>query len=139
MLCVNNYPQSYVDSCRRRVDAQLRTYRKVIGPARENAGSKDAQAFDTNLFANMVLVLEGMFVHRTRGIEKKDGNPLNEVRMIANAIMLNDGVLAADSTIKYQPDKSVLKYKIGDELKLDEAAFVALSGAYFAEIEKKFV
>lgn len=38
----------------------------------------------------MVVVLEGCFVHRSRTIEKKDGNPLNEVGMLSNSMMLND-------------------------------------------------
>jgi hypothetical protein len=49
------------------------------------------------------------------------------------------GVMCADKTIKYSPEKSVVKLKIGDEIKLTESAFVALFKAFFAEIEAKFM
>jgi hypothetical protein len=35
----------------------------------------------------MVLVLEAPIVNRLRGNERKDGNPLNEVRMLAASIL----------------------------------------------------
>jgi hypothetical protein len=43
----------------------------------------------------------------------------------------------ADKTIKYDPAKSVLKYKIGAEISLNEKSFATLSKAFFEEIEKK--
>ena len=45
----------------------------------------------------------------------------------------------ADSTIKYRPESSVLKYGIGDEITLDHEAFSRLATAYFDEIERRFV
>lgn len=69
----------------------------------------------------------------------KDGNPLNEVRMICNSILLNHGVMFADKTIKFNPAKSILKLQVGDEIKLTESDFVHLFAAFFAEIETKFV
>ena len=36
-------------------------------------------------------------------------------------------------------EKSVVKLKIGDEIKLTESAFVALFKASFADMESKFV
>ena len=47
--------------------------------------------------------LDRAFVHRVRKNEGKDGNALNEVRMITDSILENGGVLAANSTIKYRP------------------------------------
>lgn len=51
----------------------------------------------------MVLALDQLFVHRARGIEGKDGNPLNEVRVLCTSIMANGGVLVKDSQIKLDP------------------------------------
>jgi hypothetical protein len=47
--------------------------------------------------------------------------------------------MGTDKTIKFDPARSVLKYKVGDEIKLNEAHFVLLSKAFFAEIERKFL
>jgi hypothetical protein len=90
-----------------------------------------------------------MFVHRLTGSEGKDGNPLNEVRVICNSILLNDGRLQVDklpgwpnsagSGIKLPPDTSVLKLKAGDEIKLTEATFTRLAKAFFEELSKKYL
>ncbi len=48
-------------------------------------------------------------------------------------------VMSADKTIQYSPEKSVVRLKTGDEIKLTESDFVALFKALFAEIEKKFM
>jgi len=89
-----------------------------------------------------------MFVHRLSGIEGKDGNPLNEVRVLCNSILLNRGKLQIDrlpgwpnsavAGIKLPPEKSVLRLKGGDEVRLSEVDFERLSKAFFAELEKKF-
>jgi hypothetical protein len=65
-------------------------------------------------FNTLVVVFDGGFVHRSRTIEKKDGRPLNEVRMMCNVIMQNGGVLTADKSINDNPAKSALKSAIGD-------------------------
>ena len=90
-----------------------------------------------------------MFVHRLTGIEGEDGNPLNEVRVLCNSILLNQGRLQVDklpgwpnsasASIKLPPEESVLKLKVGDEINLTEADFVRLSEAFFAEMERKFL
>ena len=77
-------------------------------------------------------------VHRTRGLEGKDGNPLNEVRMLCDGLRENGGVMAANKTIKYDPSKSVSKVAVGDEIKLSGPMFVALFRAFLKEIEAKF-
>ncbi len=62
--------------------------------------------------------------------------------MICTSLLQNHGVMCTDKTnnktIKYSPEKSVVKLQIGDEIKLTESAFAALFKAFFAEIETKF-
>ena len=53
--------------------------------------------------------------------------------------MNNNNRMCADKMIKFDPAKSVLKYRVGDEIKLNEADFILLSSAFFAEIEIKFM
>jgi len=138
---MKKYPKDYIAACRARVDADLRAYRSQVG----KAPSRD---FETRFFNDQVLLLDYMFVHRLTGIEGKDGNPLNEVRALCNSILLNQGKLQVDrlpgwpnsagSGIKLSPETSLLKLKVGDEVRLSEADFARLSKAFFAELEKKF-
>lgn len=44
----------------------------------------------------MILALDSHFVHQARALEKTDGNPLDEVRMLSNSVMNNGGVMSAD-------------------------------------------
>ena len=86
--------------------------------------------------------MDGFFVHRIRTLEGKDGNSLNGFRMICTSLLQNHGVMCAgktNKTIKYGPEKSVVKLKVGEKIKLTESAFVALFKAFFTEMENKFV
>ena len=145
MLCVNSYTQDYVDDCRSRMESQLAAYKALVTTARakiesrKSALSAAVDAFESLFFNNLIVVLDGFFVHRSRTLEKKDGNPLNELRMICNSILQNHGVLSADKTIKFKAANSVLKLQIGEEINLTESDFVLLFKAFFAEIETKFV
>ena len=138
---MKKYPKDYIAACRARVDADLRAYR-------EGGGKAATKEFEARFFNDQVLLLDYMFVHRLTGIEGKDGNPLNEVRVLCNSVLLNRGRLQVDklpgwpnsagSGIKLPPEKSVLKLELGDEVRLTEADFARLSKAFFAELEKRF-
>ena len=138
---MKKYSEDYIAACRARVDGDLRAYRKQVG----NAPSKE---FEARFFNDQVLLLDYMFVHRLTGIEGKDGNPLNEVRVLCNSVLLNQGRLQVDrlpgwpnsasTGMELPPEKSVLKLKVGEEVRLNESDFVRLSKAFFAELEKKF-
>jgi hypothetical protein len=135
MLSVSKYDQEYVDQCRTRLDVALAKYRALVKTAKKPA----VDAFEPEFFANLVVVLDTSFVHRLRGKEGKDGNPLNEVRVLCTSLLQNGGEMLADSTIKMKPATSVLKYEVGDQIALTEEDFVAISKAFFAEIESKYV
>jgi hypothetical protein len=87
----------------------------------------------------MTLVLDRYFVDRLRMVTGKDGNPLNEVELMSDSLMNNDGVLRGNNVIKLFPDQSVLKLNIGDRIRLSAAQFQRLSKAFFTEIESKFL
>jgi len=138
---MKKYPKDYIAACRARVDADLRAYR-------EGAGKVATKEFEARFFNDQVLLLDYMFVHRLTGIEGKDGNPLNEVRVLCNSMLLNRAKLQIDklpgwpnsagSGMSLPPEKSVLKLKVGDEVRVSEADFVRLSKAFFVELEKRF-
>lgn len=139
MLCVNNYAQKYINGCRPRIAAQVSAYQALSAAARHKTLAVALDAFEPHFFANMVLTLDCHFVPRAGDVEGKNGNPLNEVRMLCNSIISNKNIFGADKTIKYDPEKSVLKIKIGDEIKIEEEGFNALSAAFFSGIESKYL
>jgi len=138
---MKKYPKDYIAACRARVEADLRAYRT-------QAGKAPSKEFEARFFNDQVLLLDYMFVHRFTGIEGKDGNPLNEVRILCNSLLLNRGKVQVDklpgwpnsasSGMRLPPEKSVLGLKAGDEVRLSEGDFGRLSKAFFAELEKKF-
>jgi len=133
VLSVSSYAKDYVDACRAKVAAQLASYRNVLA-----AKPSEIDAFERQLFNHMILALDHYFVHRSRTMEGKDGNPLNEVRMLCTAIMENEGRMSADKTIRYKPETSILKFKAGDEIRLSADDFARLSAAFFDEVEKRY-
>jgi hypothetical protein len=133
MLSVSSYSKDYVDACRARVAAQLASYRKVLA-----SKPLEIDAFERQFFNHMILALDHYFLHRSRNMEGKHGNPLNEVRMLSNAIMENESRLSADKTIRYKPETSILKFEVSDEIRLNTDDFGRLSAAFFDEIEKRY-
>jgi len=153
MLGMAKYDREYIDACKARVKADLAAYRGLKTalakqPPNEQLTSA-LQDLETAFFNNLAMLLDYFFVHRLRGTEGKDGNPMNEVRVLSNSMMQNGGVLATsypgmqpsaqgDKSIKLVPDKTILKHQLGEEIRLTEEEFARLSEAYFDEIERKF-
>jgi len=133
MLAMNTYPRAYVAACRKRMGDQLAAY-DALG-----ASKAAAARFEPLFFGHLVLALDACFVHRTRALEGKDGNALNEVRMLCTSLLQHDGVMTADKTIKYDPAKSVLKLQIGADIALSASGFKRLAAAFFDEIGARFV
>jgi hypothetical protein len=141
---MSTFSQQYIDDCRRQLDAQVAAYKVLVASGADLRGNTKTQfdaaiqAFEPVFFNNMVLVLENYFVHRTRAKEEKDGNPLNEVRILSTSLMTNNGKLVADRSIKLDPATSILKYRVGDVIAVREEDFGALAKAFFADLESKF-
>ena len=131
MLGVKSYPAKYVAACREGIARQLALYDGLPKAAKTDD-------FATAFFADLVMVLELSFVHRVRMQEGKDGNPLNEVRLLAMSLMENDGVMGEDKTIKWNAAKSVTGTSAGDQIAISRDSFETLAEAFFAEIEKKY-
>ena len=134
MIAITSYPTAYVDACRARVDEQLATYRAVAASATAAA----VHAFEPVFFANLVLVLDEMFVDRARDREGEDGNAVNEVRIVANSLLHHGGELMADPQVELDPATSVLGLVAGEVIRPTEADFVRLAEAYFTAIAARF-
>jgi hypothetical protein len=129
MLAMSRFPRSYVESTRAGIEARLAAYRKLGDVPPE---------FASAYFTDLVLVLELAFVHRVRNAEGKDGNPLNEVRLIALSVLTNGGRLLADKQIRLRPETSVLGLAPGDEIVLTQDSFTRLADAFLAEIATRY-
>jgi len=139
VLAVTSYPEVYVQLTAARVDEQLAAYAALAAAVKGNARAEAAlAAFAPGYFNAMLLALDHHFMHRMRGAEGKDGNPLNEVRMLSDSIMEHDGVLRESKTIKYKAEKAVAGIAVGQAIALDAETFGRLARAYVAEMGKRF-
>lgn len=128
MLSEKSYDKDYVKACRAKFKDTLDDFAKI----------KEPGAFEHGFLAHMILALDHYFMNRMRGAEGKDGNPLNEIRLLCNAIQHHDGVMAADNTIKYDADRAILGVKIGAPIKFRAEDVVHLADAFFNEIEARY-
>jgi hypothetical protein len=144
MLGRKNYTQEEIDQGKVALDHQLAAYKKLVravaGTSADLKVKSALESFEALFFNNMTLVLDRYYVHRLPGAdyEGKDGNPLNEVRIVCDSLMNNKGILRGDKQIKLTPERSVLELNIGDPIRLTEAEFGRLSAAFFAELERRF-
>jgi hypothetical protein len=138
MLSRSSYSKQYVEACRAKIEAQLKAYSKLAVAARKSGLEQAVDGFEPRFFNHMVLALETYFVHRVRNQEGKDGNPLNETRLLANSLMEADGVMTLEKVIKYDPERSLLGYAPGAEIALSAEDFGCLADAFLAEIERRY-
>lgn len=143
MLGRKDYTREEIDNARAAVERQLAAYDTIVSAARdEPTGAKvraAVEAFEALYFNNLVIVLDRYFVHRIRPVTGKDGNPLNEVELLCDSLINNNGVFRGNRVIKYVPEKSVLQTGIGDAIKLSPEDFRRLAAAFFADLESKFL
>jgi hypothetical protein len=99
MLAQKTYPTEHIDRCRQAVDERLAAYRAAVA----DTSPQSRAQFEQLYCCDLVVLLDAWFMHRTRAVEGKDGNPANEVRMLATGIIHHNGVLAADSTSVTEP------------------------------------
>ena len=128
MLGRANYPVAYIKAVNTRVDRVLKAFDQA----------KPAEPFASEALLDVIVGLEMAFVHRLRGQEGKDGNPLNEVRMITASVLEFGGVMTLDKTIRWKPEASVTGLKNGDKIALDRKQVGKLVDAFFEELAKKY-
>jgi hypothetical protein len=142
MLGRKDYTQDELDNAKTAINQQFAAYKKLDKAVRDSGDQKSVaalEALEPLLFNGMTLALDRRFVHRLRMTTGKDGTPLNEVELVTESLMNNDGVLRGNNVIKFEPDESVLGLDVGDRIAVSAAQFERLSKAVFAELDEKFV
>lgn len=128
MLGRKNYPREYIERCRRDVEAQIEEFND-LPPV--------TSTFARRLAGHLVIVMDACFVNRLRATEGKDGNALNEVRLLAQSLMYGD-VVVDDSTVTWTKDAMVLGLTKGDDLELTISDVDRLQRAFFAQMIDKY-
>ncbi|WP_049785516.1 hypothetical protein [Cellulomonas gilvus] len=136
MLAQGTYDADYLAGCRAQIGADIAAFDNARIDAQ---GSEDVLGdLELSYFAALLLSLEMRFVDRPRDVEGTDGNPLNEVRVIARSLMTNGGRMLADASLPLDPARTVLGLRPGDDIQLRYDDFVRLSDAFFTELEARY-
>jgi hypothetical protein len=140
MLGRKDFTQEELDAARSMVRRDLDAYRRL---AESIDGDRRAAAalaaFEVPFFNSLTLALDRFFVHRVRLVSGRDGNPLNEVELLADGLMRTDGVLRESTVIRLVPEESVSKIAIGERIELTADRFERIADAFFAELEKRYL
>jgi len=125
----NTYTSDEIESCRDNCDSLLAAW-----------ATNDVQdsTLESLVFGQAVVVLHTWFGHRQRELEGDDGNPLNEVRVIADSIVDNDAVLRVEGPITWIAERTVLRLAVGDDVAVTANGFERLAAAYIAAIESTY-
>ena len=142
MLGRKTYTREELDRARTAIAGQLAAYRGLAEAvdATSDLGAQAAlEAFEPHFADALTLALDRLFVHRLRAVAGKDGNPLNEVAVLAESLVADGGVVRPGGGIKLEPERSVLELVPGDAIALSTADVERLADAFLGEIESRFV
>ena len=145
-MSISAYPQQYIDEARARIAEQARAFDAMAQAVRgagtaEGARSAAGTALDAlepEYFANLVMALDSHFVHRSRGQERKDGNAMNEVRVLVNSIQHHDSIMTAEKGIRLDAARSVLGIEYGARISIDRVGFERLAAAFLEAVEATY-
>ena len=133
MLGRKTFTRAEIDRAAALATAQVATFRAVADGVPASAADR-LDALEAATFADATLALDRIFVHRVRGATGKATTPLNELEMLAAALM-GDGVLDAGTVIRYDPAKAVLGLDAGAAVVIRADDFERLAKAVIAELE----
>ena len=139
MLGRTTYTLDEINSARFAMAAQLTAYATLANETSGDTALAALDDFEPLFFNNLVLALDRYFVHRVRAVSGRNGNPLNEVELLADSLMNNNAVLRGNSVVAYTPAASIVKLELGDDIRLTAAEFADLADAFFAELEARFL
>ena len=124
-----SYTSDEVESCRDSCDALLAAWA---------ANDIEDTTLEAMVFGQAVVVLHTWFAHRDRDLERADGNPIHEVRVVADSVVGNDGILRVEGPSGWDPSHTVLRLAVGDDIELTANRFERLAAAYLAAIETTY-
>jgi hypothetical protein len=126
----NAYTSDEIAACRDSCDALLAVWA---------ANDVEDSTLESVVFVQAVVVLDAWFAHRDRDLEGDDGNPMNEVRVIADSVVGNGGTLRVQEPIHWAPERTVLRFAVGDEIEMAADDFERIAAAYLAAIETHYL
>jgi hypothetical protein len=138
MQAATTYSRQYIDATRARVAEQLATFRRFASVATTPDAAATITAWSPVYFGSLVVGLDHAFVHRRRDPAQRDGNVLDEVRVLAASIAEHGGVLTLDEHVPYDPDRSVTGARPGALIDIDDVTFERLADAYLGSIEASY-
>ncbi|MFL6151138.1 MAG: hypothetical protein ACJ72B_02050 [Ornithinibacter sp.] len=124
------YTSAEIEACRDSCDALLAVWA---------ANEVEDTTLESLVFVQAVVVLDAWFAHREHDLEGDDGNPMNEVRVIAGSVVGNAGTLRVPDPIRWAPERTVLHFTPGDEVEMTADGFERLAAAYLAAIEHTYL
>jgi hypothetical protein len=131
MLGRKDFTQDELDSGKSAVTRELDTFDTLPKAAQSTLQQG-------GYFNDLALSLDRRYVHRLRAVTGKDGTPLNELELLVESLMNNDGVLRGNNVVKYAAEKTVIGLKVGDRITLSRDDFDRLSSDVCAELEQKY-
>src|SRR3954469_15273144 len=131
MLGRKTFTQQEIDDAAASLDAQLAAYKRLDGEA--------LAAFEPLFFNHLALALDRRFVHRLRSVTGKGATPLNELELVTESLMNNDGIFRGNNVIKDDPEATVLRLSPGDRIALRQDDFERLSAGVIAELREKYL
>jgi hypothetical protein len=126
----NAYTSDEIEACRDSCDALLAVWA---------ANDVEDSTLESLVFVQAVVVLDAWFAQRDPDLEGDDGNPMNEVRVIADSVIGNSGILRVSGPISWAPERTVLRFAVGDAVELTANGFERLAAAYLAAIENTYL
>ena len=126
MLGRNSYAPQEIETARATVNKQLADWRA------SGAGGD----LETTYFNTAVVALDRPFVHRIRKFTGKDTNPLSEVELLVDSLMVGSR-FDVGSVVKYQQEKTVLGLAPGDEIRVTASDYERIATAFLDEVQKR--